>query len=71
MFEEITASSLVKVDLHGKVVGPTKAMVHPAGFTIHSAMHAARTGLAGPAAAPGSPEPRLRRLIRPTESTPS
>ncbi|MFZ0266835.1 class II aldolase/adducin family protein [Caulobacter sp.] len=42
MFEEITASSLVKVDLDGQVVGPTKAMVNPAGFTIHSAVHAAR-----------------------------
>jgi ribulose-5-phosphate 4-epimerase/fuculose-1-phosphate aldolase len=42
MFEEITASSLVKVDLDGAVVGPTKSMVNPAGFTIHSAVHAAR-----------------------------
>ena len=42
MFEEITASSLVKVDLDGNVVGQTKAMVNPAGFTIHSAVHAAR-----------------------------
>jgi ribulose-5-phosphate 4-epimerase/fuculose-1-phosphate aldolase len=42
MFEEITASSLVKVDLDGNVVGPSKAMVNPAGFTIHSAIHDAR-----------------------------
>lgn len=42
MFEEITASSLVKVDLDGAVVGETKEMVNPAGFTIHSAVHAAR-----------------------------
>ncbi|MBO9547263.1 class II aldolase/adducin family protein [Caulobacter sp.] len=42
MFEEITASSLVKVDLHGNVVGETTEMVNPAGFTIHSAVHEAR-----------------------------
>lgn len=42
MFEEITASSLVKVDLHGDVVGEGGAMVNPAGFTIHSAVHDAR-----------------------------
>jgi ribulose-5-phosphate 4-epimerase/fuculose-1-phosphate aldolase len=43
MFEEITASSLVKVDLDGQVVGETKEMVNPAGFTIHSAVHDARS----------------------------
>jgi ribulose-5-phosphate 4-epimerase/fuculose-1-phosphate aldolase len=42
MFEEITASSLVKVDLHGQVIGETREMVNPAGFTIHSAVHDAR-----------------------------
>ena len=42
MFEEITASSLVKVDLHGSVVGESREMVNPAGFTIHSAIHDAR-----------------------------
>jgi ribulose-5-phosphate 4-epimerase/fuculose-1-phosphate aldolase len=41
-FEEITASSLVKVDLDGKVVEPTSYFINPAGFTIHSAVHAAR-----------------------------
>jgi ribulose-5-phosphate 4-epimerase/fuculose-1-phosphate aldolase len=41
-FGEITASSLVKVDLEGKAVAPTPHMVNPAGFTIHSAIHAAR-----------------------------
>jgi len=41
-FDEITASSLVKVDLDGKVVEPTTYAVNPAGFTIHSAVHAAR-----------------------------
>ena len=41
-FEEITASSLVKVDLDGNIVEPTEYFVNPAGFTIHSAIHAAR-----------------------------
>ena len=42
MFEEITASSLVKIDLQGKIVSPSPFFVNPAGFTIHSAVHAAR-----------------------------
>ncbi|HEX8569362.1 MAG TPA: class II aldolase/adducin family protein [Caulobacteraceae bacterium] len=41
-FEEITASSLVKVDLDGQVVQQTSSFINPAGFTIHSAIHAAR-----------------------------
>lgn len=41
-FEEITASSLVKVDLEGNIVAPTPYYINPAGFTIHSAIHAAR-----------------------------
>ena len=42
MFHEITASSLVKVDLDGSIVDPTPYSVHRAGFVIHSAVHAAR-----------------------------
>ena len=42
MFDEVTASSLVKVDLKGNVVMETPYQVNPAGFTIHSAVHAAR-----------------------------
>ena len=42
LFEEITASSLVKVDLAGKPVMKTPHFINPAGFTIHSAVHAAR-----------------------------
>jgi len=42
MFEEITASSLVKVDLEGRKVMPSDYDVNPAGFVIHSAIHAAR-----------------------------
>ena len=40
-FEEMTASCLVKVDLEGKVVQETTSFINPAGFTIHSAVHAA------------------------------
>jgi ribulose-5-phosphate 4-epimerase/fuculose-1-phosphate aldolase len=42
MFEEVTASSLVKIDLDGKVLQETPYLVNAAGFTIHSAVHAAR-----------------------------
>ncbi|HEY9627282.1 MAG TPA: class II aldolase/adducin family protein [Coleofasciculaceae cyanobacterium] len=42
MFHEITASSLVKVDLEGNLVEPGERIVNPAGFVIHSAIHAAR-----------------------------
>lgn len=42
LFEEITASSLVKVDAQGNKVEPSDYPVNPAGFVIHSAVHAAR-----------------------------
>lgn len=42
MFDEITASSLVKVDLHGKRLEPSPYQINPAGFIIHSAVHAVR-----------------------------
>jgi ribulose-5-phosphate 4-epimerase/fuculose-1-phosphate aldolase len=42
MFDEITASSLVKIDLEGNKVLPSPYEINPAGFTIHSAIHAAR-----------------------------
>ena len=42
LFEEITASSLVKVDAHGQVVDGSGRKVNPTGFTIHGAVHAAR-----------------------------
>jgi len=41
-FEEITASSLVKVDREGNVFEPRAHGINPAGFTIHSAIHMAR-----------------------------
>ncbi len=42
MFEEITASSLVKVDSNGEKVMDSPFEINPAGFTIHSAVHEAR-----------------------------
>lgn len=42
LFDEITASSLVKVDTEGNIVQETPYFVNPAGFTIHSALHMAR-----------------------------
>jgi ribulose-5-phosphate 4-epimerase/fuculose-1-phosphate aldolase len=42
LFDEITASSLVKIDLHGEKVAPSDHPINPAGFVIHSAIHAAR-----------------------------
>lgn len=42
MFDEITASSLVKIDLNGNKVMDSTYDINPAGFTIHSAIHAAR-----------------------------
>ena len=42
LFDEITASSLVKIDLAGNKVMESPYDINPAGFTIHSAIHAAR-----------------------------
>jgi ribulose-5-phosphate 4-epimerase/fuculose-1-phosphate aldolase len=42
LFSEITASGLVKVDLDGRKVADSPHEINPAGFTIHSAVHAAR-----------------------------
>jgi ribulose-5-phosphate 4-epimerase/fuculose-1-phosphate aldolase len=42
MFDEITASSLIKVDARGEKLDDSPFPVNPAGFTIHSAVHAAR-----------------------------
>ena len=47
MYPEVTASSLVKVDMQGAVVEPgtTNFGVNVAGFNLHSAIHAARPDL--------------------------
>jgi ribulose-5-phosphate 4-epimerase/fuculose-1-phosphate aldolase len=42
LFDEITASSLVKIDLQGNKLDDNPHPVNPAGFTIHSAIHDAR-----------------------------
>ena len=42
MFDEITASSLVKIDIEGKVLQETPFPINPAGFVIHSAVHSVR-----------------------------
>jgi ribulose-5-phosphate 4-epimerase/fuculose-1-phosphate aldolase len=42
-FDEVTASNLVTVDLDGNLIDdPLGLGINPAGFTIHSAVHAAR-----------------------------
>jgi len=42
LFEQVTASNLVKVDLDGNILSPTEHVINPAGFVIHSAIHGAR-----------------------------
>ena len=42
MFDEITPSSLVKIDLEGRKLTDSPYEINPAGFVIHSAIHAAR-----------------------------
>lgn len=42
LFEEITASSLVKISLHGEILQDTPYKVNKAGFVIHGAIHEAR-----------------------------
>ena len=73
-YDEITASSLVKIDLDGNIVEPSDYPVNPAGFVIHSAIHQhredahcvmhthTRAGMA--VAVPTTLPPELRRLRR-------
>ncbi len=42
LFEDVTASNLVKVDIDGNVLPPIQFGINPAGFIIHSAIHRAR-----------------------------
>ncbi|BDX07424.1 class II aldolase/adducin family protein [Planctobacterium marinum] len=42
LFEEVTASNLVKVDLEGNKIMDSEHDINPAGFNIHSAVHEAR-----------------------------
>ena len=39
MYDEVTASNLVKIDLDGNKVEKSEWDVNPAGFIIHSAVH--------------------------------
>jgi ribulose-5-phosphate 4-epimerase/fuculose-1-phosphate aldolase len=41
-YDEVRASNLVKIDIDGKLLSPSDYSINPAGFTIHSAIHAAR-----------------------------
>jgi len=42
LFDQITASNLIKVDHEGKIVGDSAYPINPAGFLIHSCIHRAR-----------------------------
>mgnify|MGYP001125708654 CR=1 FL=1 len=42
MFDEVTASNLVRVDLQGKKTLESPYEINPAGYTIHSAIHEVR-----------------------------
>lgn len=42
MYDEITASNLLRIDLDGRIDEPTSYEINPAGYVIHSAIHAAR-----------------------------
>ncbi|MGI9150840.1 MAG: class II aldolase/adducin family protein [Limnohabitans sp.] len=39
-YTEVTASNLVKVDIHGNIIGHSDWPINPAGFTFHGAIHA-------------------------------
>ena len=41
-FREVTASSLVKIDVEGNVLAPRGAKINPAGYVVHSAIHMLR-----------------------------
>ncbi len=42
MFDEMTASCLVKVDIDGNLLSDSEYGINPAGYTIHSAVHMGR-----------------------------
>jgi ribulose-5-phosphate 4-epimerase/fuculose-1-phosphate aldolase len=46
MFDEITASSLVKVDQEGTILSESDYGINPAGFVIHGAIHMGRPDVA-------------------------
>jgi ribulose-5-phosphate 4-epimerase/fuculose-1-phosphate aldolase len=46
MYREVTASNLLKIDLDGRKIEPSPYSANPAGFVVHSAVHAARADVA-------------------------
>jgi ribulose-5-phosphate 4-epimerase/fuculose-1-phosphate aldolase len=42
MYREVTASSLVEVDIEGRRIDPSAMPINPAGFVVHAAVHRAR-----------------------------
>ncbi len=42
MYDEVTASNLVKIDLEGNIVEKSDWDINPAGFIIHSAVHSTK-----------------------------
>lgn len=42
MYREVKASNLVKIDIKGNIIGDSRYPVNPAGFVVHSAVHANR-----------------------------
>ncbi|MGB1884016.1 MAG: class II aldolase/adducin family protein, partial [Gammaproteobacteria bacterium] len=46
LYEEVTASNLIKVDLDGNIVSDTEYGINPAGFVIHSCIHRHRHDMA-------------------------
>ena len=42
LFEQITASSLIRVDMEGRVLTPTEHVLNPGAFIIHSALYRER-----------------------------
>ncbi|MET3373595.1 ribulose-5-phosphate 4-epimerase/fuculose-1-phosphate aldolase [Variovorax boronicumulans] len=46
MYREVTASNLLKIDLDGSKIEPSPYSANPAGFIVHSAVHAARHDVA-------------------------
>ena len=42
LFEEITATDLIKLDVDGNILSDTSRSINPAGYTIHSAIHIGR-----------------------------
>lgn len=42
LFDQVTASSLIRVDMEGRVLTPTEHVLNPGAFVIHSALYRAK-----------------------------